>query len=141
VRSCAGFSCAGSSTIATLTKGCHKPGVTPLRDTEHMSVSNSSIDFAHAARTIGREVRRRGLVAPGFRCPPRIAGVDRSLRRVATGAVVAVQLKGRPWAAIVGDMIEGVIVTNQLQPPQSDRLRADLWIALGFEAPRLRRVA
>jgi hypothetical protein len=106
-----------------------------------MSVSNSSIDFAHAARTIGREVRRRGLVAPGFRCPPRIAGVDRSLRRVASGAVVAVQLKGRPWAAIVGDMIEGVIVTNKLQPPQSDRLRAELWIALGFEAPRLRRVA
>ena len=107
-----------------------------------MPVSNTSLDFAHAARTIGREVRRRGLVAPGFRCPPRITGVDRSLRRVANGAVVAVQLKGRPWAAIVGDMIEGVIVTNQLQPPRSDRLRAELWEALGFEAPRrLRSVA
>jgi hypothetical protein len=106
-----------------------------------MPVSNSSIDFAHAARTIGREVRRRGLIAPGFRCPPRIAGVDRSVRRVANGAVIAVQLKGRPWAAIVGDMIEGVIVTNQLPPPTSDRLRADLWLALGFEAPRLRAVA
>jgi hypothetical protein len=106
-----------------------------------MPVSNMSLDFAHAARTIGHEVRRRGLVAPGFRCPPRIAGVDRSLRRVANGAVVAVQLKGRPWAAIVGDMIEGVIVTNQLQPPRSDRLRAELWQALGFEAPRLRSVA
>jgi hypothetical protein len=106
-----------------------------------MSASNSSIDFAHAARTIGREVRRRGLVAPGFRCPPRIAGVDRSLRRTGNGAVVAVQLKGRPWAAIVGDMIEGVIVTNQLPPPRSDRLRAELWQALGFEGPRLRSVA
>ncbi len=106
-----------------------------------MPVSNTSIDFAHAARTIGREVRRQGLVAPSFRCPPRIVGVDRSLRRVAHGAVVAVQLKGRPWAAIVGDMIEGVIVTNQLQPPRSDRLRAELWVALGFEAPRLRSVA
>ena len=106
-----------------------------------MSASNSSIDFAHAARTIGREVRRRGLVAPGFRCPPRIAGVDRSLRRTSSGAVVAVQLKGRPWAAIVGDMIEGVIVTNQLPPPRSDRLRAELWQALGFEGPRLRSVA
>ena len=106
-----------------------------------MPVTNTSLDFAHAARTIGREVRRRGLVAPGFRCPPRIAGVDRSVRRVANGAVIAVQLKGRPWAAIVGDMIEGVIVTNQLQPPRSDRLRAELWQALGFEAPRLRSVA
>lgn len=112
-----------------------------MRDTEFMPVSNTSLDFAHAARTIGREVRRRGLVAPGFRCPPRIAGVDRSVRRVANGAVIAVQLKGRPWAAIVGDMIEGVIVTNQLQPPRSDRLRAELWQALGFEAPRLRSVA
>ena len=106
-----------------------------------MSATNSSIDFAHAARTIGREARRRGLVAPGFRCPPRITGVDRSLRRVGNGAVVAVQLKGRPWAAIVGDMIEGVIVTNQLPPPRSDRLRAELWEALGFEGPRLRSVA
>ena len=106
----------------------------------HMPVNNS-LDFAHAARTIGREVRRRGLVAPSFRCPPRIAGVDRSLRRFASGAVVSVQLKGRPWAAIVGDMIEGVIVTNQLQPPHSDRLRSELWLALGFEARRLRPVA
>jgi len=106
-----------------------------------MPVHNTSIDFAHAARTIGREVRRRGLVAPGFRCPPRIAGVDRSLRRVRSGAVVAVQLKGRPWAAVVGDMIEGVIVTNQLQPPASDCLRSELWQALGFEERRLRPVA
>ena len=106
-----------------------------------MAVINTSLDFAHAARTIGREVRRRGLVAPSFRCPPRIQGVDRSLRRVRTGAVVAVQLKHRPWAAIVGDMIEGVIVTNELQPPRSDRLRAELWQALGFEAPQLRSVA
>ena len=106
-----------------------------------MPVSNTSLDFAQAARTIGREVRGRELVAPSFRCPPRIVGVDRSLRRVATGAVVSVQLKGRPWPAIVGDMIEGVIVTNQLPPPRSDRLRAELWQALGFAAPRLRSVA
>ena len=106
-----------------------------------MPVNNTSLDFAQAARTIGSEVRRRGLVVPGFRCPPRIDGVDRSLRRVNNGAVVAVQLKGRPWAAIVGDMIEGVIVTNQLQPPQSDRLRSELWQALGFEGRRLRPVA
>ena len=105
-----------------------------------MPVGNTSLDFAHAARTIGRQVRGRELVAPSFRCPPRIVGVDRSLRRVANGAVVSVQLKGRPWPAIVGDMIEGVIVTNQLEPPQSDRLRAELWKALGFE-PRLRSVA
>ena len=127
--------------MSTLTKGCHSRGVTPLRDTARMPVSNTSLDFANAARTIGREVRRRGLVAPGFRCPPRIAGVDRSVRRVANGAVISVQLKGRPWAAIVGDMIEGVIVTNRLPPPRSDRLRAELWQALGFAAPRLRSVA
>jgi hypothetical protein len=31
-------------------------------------------------------------------------------------------------------MIEGVIAANRLAPPQSDRLRAELWSALGFAA-------
>ncbi|MDO8364747.1 MAG: hypothetical protein Q7V88_17785 [Actinomycetota bacterium] len=101
-----------------------------------MAANQSPLDFAYAARTLGREARRRGLVAPGYRCPPRIVGVDRSLRRVKGGAVVAVQLKGRPWLAVLGDMIEGVVVANQLRPPQADRLRTELWQLMSGEVAR-----
>ncbi len=97
-----------------------------------MAANQSALDFANAARVLGREARRRGLVAPSYRCPPRIVGVDRSLRRLEAGrVVVAVQLKGRPWLAVLGDMIEGVVVANGLQPPQADRLRSELWAGRG----------
>lgn len=100
-----------------------------------MAINQSALDFAHAARLLGREARRRGLVAPSFRCPPRVVGLQRSLRRYPNGAVVAVQLKGRPWLAVVGDMIEGVVVANQLSPPHADRLRNELWRVIGASAP------
>ena len=99
-----------------------------------MPANQSTLDFASAARQLGREARRRGLVAPSFRCPPRIVGVDRSVRRHPKGVVVAVQLKARPWMAVLGDMIEGVVVANQLQPPHADRLRTELWKAVGGDA-------
>ena len=90
--------------------------------------------FANAARLLATEARRRGLVAPGFRSPPRLVGVDRSIRRHPSGAAVAVRVRSRPWVAVAADMIEGVIAANRLAPPQSDRLRAELWNALGFTA-------
>jgi hypothetical protein len=93
----------------------------------------TTVDFASAARTLAREARRRQLVSPGFRCPPRLVGVDRSIRRRAGGAVVSVRLRGRPWVAVLADMIEGVIVANDLAPPRSDRVRAELWAAVGVE--------
>ena len=64
-----------------------------------------------------------------------IVGVQRTLRRHPQGAVVAVQVRGRPWAAVVADMIEGVVVANRLQPPAADRLRTELWSAIGLEWP------
>ena len=98
-----------------------------------MATPHTALDFAHAARLLGREARRRGLVAPSYRCPPRIVGVQRSLRRAPNGVVVAVQIKGRPWLAVLADMIEGVVVANRLTPPQANRVRTDLWQALGVE--------
>ena len=98
-----------------------------------MAINQSALDFAHAARLLGREARGRGLVAPSYRCPPRIVGVQRSLRRFPKGgATVAVQLKGRPWLAVLGDMIEGVVVANGLKPPHADRLRNELWQVRGY---------
>lgn len=93
----------------------------------------TSVEFASAARTLTREARRQGLVGPSFRCPPRLVGVDRTLRRRPDGAIVSVRLRGRPWVAVLADMIEGVIVTNQLTPPQADRVRAGLWSVCGVQ--------
>lgn len=56
--------------------------------------------------------------------------------------MVAVQVRGRPWLAVAADMIEGVVVSNGLQAPAGDRLRSELWEALGYElAPRTRAAA
>jgi hypothetical protein len=83
--------------------------------------------FAHAARTLASESRRRGLVGPSFRCPPRLVGADRTLRRRPGGAVVAVRIRGRAWPAVLADMIEGVIAANDLTPPLATRVRTELW--------------
>lgn len=111
--------------------------VTAIVHTGHMShpiTSGSTVDFASAARTLTREARRRGLIGPSFRCPPRLVGVDRTIRRRSDGATISVRLRGRPWAAVLADMIEGVVASNQLLPPQSDRLRAELWEVCGAAA-------
>jgi hypothetical protein len=43
---------------------------------------------------------------------------------------------------VVSDMIEGVVVANRLVPPAADRLRTELWEAIGLEWPAdLGRVA
>jgi hypothetical protein len=67
---------------------------------------------------------------PGFRSPPRLVGVQRSIKRWPGGATVAVVVRGRPWAAVQADLIEGIIAANALSAPASDRARADLWQAL-----------
>lgn len=90
----------------------------------------TTVEFSSAARALTAEARRRGLVAPGFRCPPRLVGVDRSIRRRRPAPVVSVKVRGRPWPAVLADMIEGVVVANSLAPPAADRVRAELWEAL-----------
>src|SRR4051812_16865510 len=73
----------------------------------------TTITFSRVARLIAAEARRRGLVVPGFRCPPRDDGVSRAIRRYPDGqAVVAVRLRDRSYADVVSDLVEGVLVTN-----------------------------
>jgi len=101
----------------------------------------TSVRFAAAARTLGQVTRGAGLVVPGFRSPPRLREADRSLRRNRSGScTVSVRLKGRPWSAVVGDMIEGVIAANRLAGPTADRTRTALWAAVEAEAVRLQAV-
>lgn len=92
------------------------------------AANSSSVRFAAAVRALAASARRQGLRAPSFRTPPGVAGATRTLRRRAGGgAVVAVALRGRPWPAVLADLVEGVVVTNELRGPAAMRARADLW--------------
>src|SRR4051794_24837689 len=88
----------------------------------------TSLRFALAARALGTSCRERGLVTPMFRSPPRVSGADRTVRRWrGGGATVSVVLRGRPRAAVVGDMVGGVVVANRLGGVEATRLRTALW--------------
>jgi hypothetical protein len=91
----------------------------------------SSLRFAAAARSLGDAARRRGLVVPGFRSPPRHPVAQRTVRRHREGmATVSVQYRDRPWNAVLADLIEGVVVVNELHGPSADQARSALWAAL-----------
>jgi hypothetical protein len=91
----------------------------------------STLLFAMAVRLLGHATRRSGLVMPGFRSPPRVQGVDRTLRRHAGGGVtVAVRLRGRPATAVLSDMIEGVVHANDVSDTQGEEVRTLLWRAV-----------
>ncbi len=90
------------------------------------------MQFAAVARLLNAESQRFGLDAPSFRSPPRVVGVDRTVRRREHGGVVAVALRDRPFVAVLGDMIEGVIVVNRLVAPVADQVRTSLWAILSL---------
>jgi hypothetical protein len=87
----------------------------------------ATVQFAAAARALAAAARRFGLAAPSFRTPPRLVGLDRTVRHRPQGGVVSVRLRGRPWAAVVADMIDGVVAVNRLDVRRANRARADLW--------------
>ena len=87
-------------------------------------------EFAVAARVLASQAHRHGLKPPGFRSPPRALGVDRSLRRINGGVVVSVLLRGRPFVAVLGDMIEGVVAANRLVAREAEIVRTVLWASV-----------
>jgi hypothetical protein len=93
-------------------------------------MQSPSIRFAAAVQALARSTRALGLTMPGFRSPPRLVGVQRSIKRFPGGATVAVVVRGRPWGAVQSDLVEGVVAANGLQGPAADRARAALWLAL-----------
>ena len=90
-------------------------------------VSTHYAQFASAARVLASQAHRHGLRPPGFRSPPRIVGVDRSLRRFNNRVVVSVLLRGRPFVAVLSDMVEGVVAANQLTGRNAENARTVLW--------------
>jgi hypothetical protein len=87
--------------------------------------------FATAARRLGAAARASGLLVPAFRSPPRVREASRTLRRYPGGAVVSVRLRGRTYADVVDDMIEGVLVANRVGGDANPRLRRAFRLALG----------
>lgn len=106
-------------------------------------MQSSSLRFARSVQALAATTRALGLVVPGFRSPPRLVGVQRSIKRWPGGATVAVVVRDRPWPAVQADLVEGIIAANQLTSPAADRARAELWRALegGGEPPRAEVVA
>jgi hypothetical protein len=98
-------------------------------------VSSSSLSFGALAGALAAEVRRHGLVLPSFSSPPRIAGARRTIRRLHGGGVmVSVQVRGRPFDAVLLDMVEGVIVANGLRGREAEGWRLALRAAVAPEA-------
>jgi hypothetical protein len=91
--------------------------------------------FGHTARLLAAAARAAGLVAPAFRTPPRHDG-SRTIRRLPGGVIVAVRLRDRPFAEVVADMVEGVIVANDLTGSVATRVRSMLFGALASASGR-----
>ena len=97
------------------------------------SSGSSSLRFADAARQLTAVASGLGLVAPTFRSPPRIAGAVRTIRRFARvggDVVIAITVRERPFADVLADMVEGVVVANRLTGSEAVRVRTALAAAL-----------
>jgi hypothetical protein len=99
----------------------------------------SFAQFSGLARRVGEQARGLGLVPPGFRTPPKVAGVDRTLRRTADGSggdvVVSVRLAGRGVADVAADLVEGVVAANGLAGDDAARVRTALLAAISTGTP------
>ncbi len=86
--------------------------------------------FADFARRLGAATHAAGLAVPAFRCPPRVPGATRTIRRYPGGAVVSVRLRGRPFEDAVTDMVEGVLAANRVSESDAPSVREVLRAAL-----------
>jgi hypothetical protein len=101
-----------------------------------------ALRFAEVARRLGAATHEAGLAVPAFRCPPRVPGADRTIRRYPGGAVVSVRLRDRPFAEVVTDMVDGVVAANRVPAADAPRVRALLTDALeGRPVPAEARAA
>lgn len=92
----------------------------------------SAFEFAVLARRLADEARRLGLVPPAFRSPPEADGPARAVRRHrGRGVTVVVRRRGRPWADVAADLVEGVVVANRLAGPQAAACRRALTAVSG----------
>jgi hypothetical protein len=110
-------------------------GPTTPRGASSCAPSPPALRFADAAKRLGAATRAASLVVPAFRCPPRVAGALRTVRRYPGGAVVSVVIRDRPWDEVASDMVEGVLVVNRLEGETALRARTTLLECLGAPSP------
>jgi hypothetical protein len=98
--------------------------------------TSASLRFTETARQLAGEARRYNLTVPGFRCPPRIPGANRTIRWAPGGTcIVSVRVRDRAFGDVIADMVEGVLVANRLTGQTADGWRVALRTALaGFDA-------
>jgi hypothetical protein len=114
----------------------HSAGPAAEPAAESVAEELPAVRFAEAARRLGRSAHALGLEVPAFRCPPKVPGAARTLRRYPGGTVVAIRLRGRPFTEALADMVEGVLVANRVPEADAARLRPVLaGAAHGEEAP------
>jgi len=107
------------------------PGAKVVTVNDRTVTQLPAMRFADVARRLGAATHDAGLAVPAFRCPPRVPGADRTIRRYPGGAVVSVKLRDRPFADVVTDMVDGVIAANRVPEADAHRLRGMLNDALG----------
>ena len=108
---------------------------TPIQPrTEARTEELPAVRFAEAARNLGHAAHALGLEVPAFRCPPKVPGAVRTLRRYPGGTVVAVSLRGRPFEEALADMVEGVLVANRVSEADAAGFRPALAAAAAGEA-------
>ena len=100
---------------------------------QHPSRGAPVLRFADTAKQLGAAARAAGLVVPAFRCPPRVPGACRTVRRFPGGSVVSVVLKDRTFGEVAADMVEGVLVVNRLEGEAARRFRVALLGAVGAD--------
>jgi len=96
----------------------------------------ATVRFARLAARLAAACRAAGLEPPAFRSPPRLPGATRTVRRLPAGTVVAVTLRGRPFAEVARDMVEGIVVANGLRGDAAVRVRTALLESLRTEPRR-----
>lgn len=89
-----------------------------------------SMRFAVAARVVVEACHAEGIEVPAFRTPPKTKGIDRAIRRSELGSIVSVRIIGRPFLAVIADLVEGAVICNQFAGSQASSLRNVLWIQI-----------
>jgi hypothetical protein len=55
--------------------------------------------------------------------------VRRSIRHEADGsATISVALRGRPGLAVIGDLVDGLVVASEVDGLEAAQLRDELWL-------------